>query len=55
MAVELVLKCVGSYGYFGDEARFIDSVFYMEPLFKVRDLMGLKRKDSHPFPPACVP
>jgi len=41
----------------GDEARSIDSVLYMEPLFKVGDIMCLKEKQSQeldPFRLACV-
>ena len=41
----------------GDEARSIDSVLYMEPLFKVGDIMCLKEKQSQeldPFYLTCI-
>ena len=42
----------------GDEARSIDSVLYMEPLFKVGDIMCLKEKTvigARPFSPRLRP
>src|SRR2546421_5857598 len=48
LKLELVLEATV---ILSDEARSIDSVLYMEPLFKVGDIMCLKEKQSQELGP----